>query len=259
MHASEPGSGERLSRWHHCGVSVRGPLHIRDGLPNQDSCRALRGPFGKGFVVCDGLGSKRYAAEGARFATLSVADAVRIWSREPAASDEQLLRLIHNLWNMKVNALGVENCATTCLFAVGLSGGDLLIAQLGDGIVLAGYPTGPAVPLKPERTGFSNTTTGLGIATSVSEWQVSRTPAIAGTTVILATDGVSDDILPDCLDEFVRLMRAHLIPATPQARQAWLRRELRNWSTPGHLDDKTLAMLWLPADTPADELVKRDE
>src|SRR5579862_1410929 len=122
-------------QWKTSGASVIGPAHRANGQPNQDAWRRFIGPFGTGIVVCDGLGSKPYSDKGARLACKAVAQAVRIWAKEQAP-DEHLLRLIHNLWNMKVNSLGARDCATTCLFAIALRSGDMLVAQLGDGIAL---------------------------------------------------------------------------------------------------------------------------
>src|SRR6516164_7690934 len=125
-----------IEHWQTCGVSVTGPKHESEGLPNQDAWGRFSGQFGAGVVVSDGMGSKPHSDFGSKAACVAVAQAVRIWSKERAATDEHLLRLIHNLWNMKVQMFGTRACAATCLFALVLPSNQILLAQLGDGLAL---------------------------------------------------------------------------------------------------------------------------
>ena len=62
--------------------------------------------------------------------------------------------------------------------------------------------------------------------------------------MVLATDGVADDLAPERLDEFTDWLAndiGRLSP--PTARWRRLCRELRAWPVPHHLDDKTVAVL----------------
>lgn len=111
-------------------------------------------------------------------------------------------------------------------------------------------PDGQVQVLGTQRSGFGNETTGLGIARSTSEWHFLQLPALApGTTVLLASDGVAEDLHPERLGDLIR----HLVEdygALQHARAA-LARALRQWPTRGHVDDKTLVVLWLAPERPS--------
>jgi serine/threonine protein phosphatase PrpC len=235
--------------WLRCGVSVRGPAHVGKDLPNQDAWQGFHGGYGTGIVVSDGLGSRPHSDLGAKAACQAVSQAVRIWSSETTATDEHLLRLIHNLWNMKVNAWGGDDCAATCLFALAQPSGDVLIAQLGDGLALIRTGESDLQVVTPEREGFANETTGLGLAQNVREWNLRRFPAPQHPFVMLATDGVADDL--ENVGEFVEYWKEKVENVSPTTRTARLRSLLVNWPTPHHSDDKTLALMWNQQASPA--------
>lgn len=237
--------------WSAMGASVRGPEHRKDGRPNQDAwlSRLARGTALA--VVCDGLGSRPHSAVGSRAACRAVADAVRHWAAGPDAPPELLLRLIHALWNMRVHKTGRDQSATTCLFAVVTNDGRLLLAQLGDGLVMLQTPSGTTT-LEPPTDRFGNATTGLGIAADVREWRFHLEPNFAGTaTILLATDGVADDLVPEKRAEFLNFLVTQYGPRPAAARTRAIAKELRDWPTPRHRDDKTVAVLWNDATTEA--------
>jgi hypothetical protein len=63
---------------------------------------------------------------------------------------------------------------------------------------------------------------------------------------LLASDGVADDLRPGHIPALMDHLVQHLGPMDRRSRATALRSELRNWPTPGHQDDKTLAMMWDP-------------
>ncbi len=222
-----------------------GPRHQRNGVPNQDALIRFGGAYGDGMVVCDGMGSKPYADFGARSACKTIPQALQIWLNEPHATDEQLLRLIHIVWNMKVQGKGANDCATTCLFAFApASGGEILLAQLGDGLAVYHSAEHGLRRLTPDVGGITNRTTALGVATSLEEWHFARIPAADDATILLATDGVSNDLLQETIGEFTFGLRDQLQNLTAQQRTAFLKNELQNWPRPEHSDDKTIALMW---------------
>jgi hypothetical protein len=234
---------DRLS-WHACGATCIGPGHRAGGKPNQDRWRRFSGSFGLGVVACDGMGSARHAELGAAAACAAVAQAVRLWSASAGAADEDLIRLVELLWAMRVAPLGRRAAATTCLFAVQDGRDEVLLAQLGDGIVLVRGSDAAVAPLAPPREGFLDQTTGLGISLHNDAWIVRRHPADSANLVLLATDGVADDLIADKFGEFVDFFRNEILPLPPATRWRELRRELQYWPTPFHSDDKTIALLW---------------
>jgi hypothetical protein len=173
-----------------------------------------------------------------------VADALRHWSVVERAPTDLLLGLIHTLWTIRVQPQGVDRSATTCLFAAALHRGQLLLAQLGDGLVLFCSPGSEPRPIGRPRGEFAGTTTGLGIARELSEWAVHIEPEPApGTRVVLATDGVADDLVPDW-PLVVGALEERFLGLRPRQRGPAISAFLRNWETPMHSDDKTLAILW---------------
>lgn len=194
-------------------------------------------------MVCDGVGSAAAAERGSRAACRAVLEAVGRWSKAKSPSDESLLRLIHALWSLRVAPENPVDCATTCLFAAMLPNDELLVAQLGDGLVAIAGPDG-AVEVLGGRTGFSNQTIALGYARSLGDWTMARRKALAGTAVLLASDGVSDDLIPERIGDLILHLTTHFGPMAPAQRQQALRRELIDWQTAHHRDDKTLAVIW---------------
>ena len=60
---------------------------------------------------------------------------------------------------------------------------------------------------------------------------------------MLATDGVADDLLPERIDGFVQWLMDDFAGMAPSQRWRALQRELKDWPTPHHTDDKTLVVL----------------
>ena len=76
------------------GSSVRGPGHRLDGLPCQDAWLAIVEEEACLAVVCDGLGSRKHAREGAKVATLAARGAWRAWRASPVGPPQDFLRLL---------------------------------------------------------------------------------------------------------------------------------------------------------------------
>jgi serine/threonine protein phosphatase PrpC len=237
--------------WSAMGASVRGPEHRRDGRPNQDAWLGRLTREAAIAVVCDGLGSRPHSAVGSRAACRAVATAARQWAACPDSPPHLLLRLVHALWNLRVHQTGRDESATTCLFAVATKDGRLLLAQLGDGLVMLQTPKGTTT-LEPPAERFGNATTGLGIASDVREWRFHHEPNFAGTAaILLATDGVADDLVPERRSEFVNFLVTEYGSRPAAARTRAIAKELRDWPTPRHRDDKTVAVLWNAGTTEA--------
>lgn len=227
------------------GASIRGRLHTTQGRPNEDAWTGTSGAFGTAIVVSDGMGSKPNARTGAQMACRAVRDALKPWARAANAPPATLLRLVHLFWGLRVLPDKEEDSAATCLFAVVVPSGELTIAQLGDGIAAIRNGDGSLEILNGERQGFTNQTTGLGIAKSTKDWTVITKSALPpNAAVLLATDGIADDLVSDRIGDFIHTLVTEFGAMAPLERRHALHRELRNWATPNHLDDKTLAILW---------------
>lgn len=227
------------------GASVRGRSHIQQRRPNEDAWMGMSGAFGTAIVISDGMGSKPNARIGAQMACRAVSDALKPWAKSENAPAATLLRLVHLFWGLRVLPQKEEDSAATCLFVAVLPSGELTIAQLGDGIAAIRNADGSLEILQGERQGFTNQTTGLGIAKTTKDWTVITKPALSpNAAVLLATDGIADDLVADRIGDFIHTLVTEFGSMTPTDRRHALHRELRNWATPNHLDDKTLAVIW---------------
>lgn len=227
------------------GASVRGRSHIQQNRPNEDAWTGTTGSFGTAIVVSDGMGSKPNARIGSQMACRAVKDALKPWAKSKDAPTATLLRLVHLFWGLRVLPAREEDSVATCLFAVVIPSGELTIAQLGDGIAAIRHGDGSLEILQGERQGFTNQTTGLGIAKTTKDWTVITKPTLSpNSAVLLATDGIADDLVGDRIGDFIHTLVTDFGAMVPSDRRYVLQRELRNWATPKHLDDKTLAVLW---------------
>lgn len=227
------------------GASVRGPLHCQENKPREDAWLAASGRYGYVLVVCDGLGSRSNSRVGAEAACRAVRDAIRAHSRAGRAHVPQLLRLIHSLWNVRILPAAADDCATTCLFATVFPWGELLVARLGDGVAALVHTDGSMDIAEGTERSFGNVTTGLGLTRSTTEWAIlTRETLPSGSAILLATDGVSDDLRPEAVSAFVAHLLERFGPMPRGSRNRALQKDLNHWPTPRHLDDKTIAVLW---------------
>jgi serine/threonine protein phosphatase PrpC len=244
-------SGKPMARISAMSISVKGPGHIRDGLPNQDACLVTSVKTGWLAVVCDGMGSRAMAQVGSKQACRSVRSVVNECGFE--TDGKLLVRQIYQHW---LDALGAINPAqainraqavkpsqavTTCLIAWLAHHGALRTFQLGDGLIM----TVPGQQLTQSVTTahFGNETTGLGISKKWSDWQLSSSQLAPDQAVVLMTDGISDDLRCGMEQDFGReILHKHRHSSTRSCKN-WLKNELMNWATPHHQDDKSLALL----------------
>ena len=90
---------------------------------------------------------------------------------------------------------------------------------------------------------FGNETLALGAPHRIDDWWIAIDPPGRGRTVVLATDGIADDLDPERLDTFVDWLVAEIDGLAPAARWRRICAELRDWPVPRHVDDKTIAVL----------------
>jgi serine/threonine protein phosphatase PrpC len=228
------------------GASVRGPGHTRQKLPNQDAWLVrVRATYAVA-AISDGLGSRPDTRRGAQAVCKAAAEAARAWAPYRQAAPEVLIRLLRILWEIRLAPYAPVNCAATCWVVVWMQSGRLVIAGLGDGLALVRRPDGEVTALAREGSSFVNQTQSLGQPHRLADWRTMDLMASSGTIVLLATDGVADDLQPERRGDLAHWLATDLgtLPAWDQRRT--LRHELQNWPTPGHVDDKTLVVLWQP-------------
>lgn len=223
------------------GTTVRGPSHAEQQQPNQDAVM-LRGHC-DGWVaaVCDGLGSCKQSHVGSRAAALAVRQVLRLRDEKDAT---RISADIHASWIEQTATFPVREVATTCLWASVRQNGACTFGQLGDGLVLYRHG-GRFYRMTSERGGYGNQTQAMHSVHEARHWQQGACVlSQPGDGVVLMTDGISDDLLPEALDGFYQTLFNNIRRRGRRNGQRWLKRELEQWSTPMHGDDKSLIAIF---------------
>jgi serine/threonine protein phosphatase PrpC len=170
------------------------------------------------------------------------------WCAQPDAPWELYVRLLHAQWALLVHPHVPDEAAATCVVAIARPDRQTMLAQLGDGLACVTRSDGRTEELEFSRDGFANQTTGLGIARSAQEWRILELPPLrGGDALLMATDGVADDLVPDRRAELVHHLRESCT-IEGNLSSARLRRELVDWPVPHHTDDRTMILCSLKGD-----------
>jgi serine/threonine protein phosphatase PrpC len=232
-----------MTVWRSFGACVIGPSPIAAGKPNQDAWASFHHIWGDGLVVSDGVGSKPFSDFGSRAACLAVAHSLQRFYGDADADRAVLSELIRNKWISLLSPLTPRDCAATCLFASRMNDGMVLMSMLGDGLVAALKVDGSILSLSDDKSeGFSNITSALSPHATATDWQWLSVSERECQAVVLCTDGVADDLsdITGFIKGFCDAYRE--LSSVSAARRA--REMLRNWPTPKHSDDKTIACLF---------------
>lgn len=222
------------------GASVRGPVHEQDGSPNQDAI-SLRGCVrGRFIAVADGLGSRRFSHIGSRRAVALAREIILDQSVNLSSADVQS-RLSRD-WR-RVFSGHHDDYETTCLWAWIDSSGQGMVGQAGDGLALI-RSQGRFRILTAQKDGFGNQTSTLAQADSLGATSSDITLNLPGDGVLLMTDGISDDLIPEQLESFFGAIYRRQQRNNKRRMKRWLETELQQWSTPLHGDDKTIASIF---------------
>ena len=224
--------------------SVRGPAHRRVGLPCQDAWLAVPGSGPSFAAVADGLGSRPHARDGAYAAVRAARDAWRRWQTSAVAGLDDLVRILEPTWRIRLGELEPGDCASTCLVYVEDRTGRAGLAQLGDGLIARCGRGGDIEVHEVEPKDFGHTL-ALGVPHRLDDWSLTMIePLRPGEAVLLATDGVSEDLDRTRLTDLVGWVTNELAFGPAPGRR--LAVELRAWPVPHHRDDKTLLVMWKP-------------
>lgn len=204
------------------------------GKPCEDSAAAH--PTGAMIVVADGLGSTGRGAQASQLA-------VR-WVMERARPSAQLgldAALIAQRVAQDFNAAvrGDRRVATTCLyFWTNSMWGSL--ARIGDGLALVRLTSGEVIHASEARAAaFANETEALPRGQfNVRSWPIDQIDA-----VLLATDGVADDLKPHTYAEMITGFSDLLRTRGPIETKNQLREWLTHWPTQNSNDDRSVALL----------------
>jgi hypothetical protein len=202
---------------------------------------SVRGHRGGWFAaVADGLGSRALSHIGSRLAVQVACRALDTLPSEPRDAIQQFYRS----WLQALPDEPPGAMATTLLAAHCQADGRCRIAQLGDGLVL--YRTGGVFGvLTLSRPGFGNETDALGVTKSFAAWQTKCVVlSEPGDGVLLMTDGLADDLLPERLEAFFSHLIGKVESRSRRNGRRWLEGELKAWPTALHTDDKSIALIF---------------
>jgi hypothetical protein len=214
------------------------------GAANQDAWRFARSPHGVGVVVADGVGSAIQARRGARFACIS---ALAVFSRlRGSESVGNMAGLISEDWHRRLGQGRPGHHATTLLFAFRFRTGRLLVGGVGDGLAAVLHPDLPGRCRVIERPGGEfGETYSLSSAGGIAHWCIEEFCDESGChAVILATDGVANDLIVSRLYDLGQWLRGEYENVSSRRWRTGLRDILNDWPTPGSVDDRSLALLW---------------
>ncbi|MGC4890483.1 PP2C family serine/threonine-protein phosphatase [Micromonospora sp. DT227] len=236
------GTGPTTRTWF--GASVCGPAHRRHHVAKQDAWWGITGRFDSLVVVADGLGSRPHSRLGAVAVCRAAHRAVRGLADHEVPDPSRLFARIETNWRVELAHRDPAECSTTVMLSLVHRSGGVLVGQVGDGLIAFG--SGHATErLVTERAGFGNETDALGLPGRRPLWRSRWLPSPpSGFRVLLATDGVADDLRPESIGQFIDHLEQEFRPLPPPERHRRLVAELRAWPTPGHFDDKTLALHW---------------
>lgn len=193
-------------------------------------------------AVADGLGSRPQSDLGARRACQVSRRVLRELAH--GTSPWAALHRIHGLWLDAIRPVLPKDAATTLLITRVERNGRVFAAQLGDGM-LAIRSRGNIHCITPERDGFGNQTWALDSVFREARWHIAESELIQpGDGVVMMTDGVGDDIREGALSEFMDALFENALKRKRRRGRRWLENELRDWATPMHSDDKTLASIF---------------
>ncbi|WP_085607819.1 MULTISPECIES: PP2C family serine/threonine-protein phosphatase [unclassified Pseudomonas] len=218
------------------GARVIGPGHLQDGVVNQDAMGVYGVSQGWCIAVCDGLGSRRLSHIGSSKAVRLVKQHAR---QAFAVSAQTLGQAIRLSW-LEHFGTRYRDYETTCLWARVDARGRGQAGQVGDGLLLL-KSRGAFRVVSAARQGFGNQTDTLAQA-GEGLWQTCEFELVLpGDGVLLMTDGISDDLIPEQLEPFFDVVYRRLARSNRRRMRTWLEREMHAWSTPLHGDDKSIA------------------
>ena len=196
-------------------------------------------------IVSDGLGSKSHSDHGSKIACLAVFEAAKSYQENPDANIIDILRLIHANWLVKIAPFTPSQCSATCLFAMHHQG-IVTLGRLGDGMIVAfGEVEGSDLILSDNKQdSFSNYTDSLQEEFRPNQWEIMTIKSAECNAIVLCTDGISDDLLPEKQIMFAQEVYTTYSDLKSEERIQDLKRWLNDWPVPGHTDDKTIACLF---------------
>ncbi len=220
--------------------SLRGESHRATHTRNQDAYIAKKSRYGVTLAVADGVGSQTYSQIGSRAIVKAVARAFRLYETNRIPVSE-ITATAFALYKKTVPVSKRGQASTTCVFAHISEKNGLFVGQVGDGVCYLKL-NGRFYVMQGKDAEFSNVVLPLCAEWDEARWKT-RHFALTDSSAIqimLATDGVSDDIISgkeeECLDFYVSKIQGSDVAKGKKT----VKSILQNWNVPGSRDDKTM-------------------
>ena len=223
------------------GASVIGALHTKEGIPNQDSFLIKKKFWRKNCivnVVADGIGSHKHSDIGSKAIVNAVYRNASLLNKE--SNLNKFIERVKKDYLRNLNGFSPEECGTTCIFAIVFSN-KICIGQIGDGLCC--YDIDGNFDVLNERdSDFLNETKSVAEVITSDEWNIKVIPYSQSVRVLLATDGISDDLIPEARSVFLgRLSKAFMGLDNEKICNA-ISEVINGWDRPHSFDDKTMVV-----------------
>lgn len=224
------------------GASVVGAAHLQQLSSNQDAVKFHIYRYGCVMAVADGVGSDKYSQHGSKAVVQAVHEAFCAYNRRDIPRDK-ITATISRLYCSMLKERYHACAATTCIFAAHVFNQGLFLGQIGDGIV-CGKINGIPFVFNRSSESFTNIVVPLSPMRPSPVWNTKFIPEskLNSLQLMLATDGVSEDILPGRETEFTSYLIDKLFTHGVTDRQKLLVDILNHWETPRSIDDKSIVL-----------------
>lgn len=222
------------------GATNRGKSHIKTGIPNQDAFVMRKHDYGYVFSVADGVGSHKFSQIGSKAIVDSV-DETFTKFEEGQIERKNITTTIFQSFREKVPVEYRESASTTCIFAAILKKHGVFLGMIGDGICAIKINQNE-FRLDAKEEAFSNIVVAANPSKEMPMWKTKHFDLEQNDTIslLLATDGVSGDIIPGKEFECLTYFETKVCKAPRILRNFRIKTEIKNWGPAGSLDDKTM-------------------
>ena len=218
--------------------SVIGRNHVANGLPNQDAAGIRQFKKGNILVIADGVGSDKHSEFASQSAVEAVIDVFTRLSENELDVDDIADALCYSFTRLLSEKCD-QSASTTCIFCAHLYEMGVFLGQIGDGIC-CGFQNGAPFILMEKNADFSNIVEPLTPHCPSERWKIFHTDSTEALEIMLATDGVADDILPGKETAFVSHLIDVIESLSVDKRHEMMEEILSKWETPHSFDDKTV-------------------